>query len=72
MLHDELPAHQYDHTEQRRAQDQLAMAVGLEQLAGQIGDDESQKRGGAHHGGGHGGGEGPAQQQAAGAPGRAE
>ena len=41
------------------------MAEGLEQLPGQVGDDEPQKGDGPHHGGGHGDAEGHAQQQAA-------
>lgn len=43
MLDDELPAHQHDHAEQGRAQHQLGVAEGLEQLPGQVGDDEPQK-----------------------------
>ena len=41
------------------------MPVGLEQLSGQVRDDEAQKRDGSHHGGGHSNAEGYAQQQAA-------
>ena len=65
MLHDELPAHQHDHAKQGRTQHQLGVAEGLEELPGQVGDDEPQKGDGSHHGGGHGDAEGHAQQQAA-------
>ena len=44
MLDDELPAHQHDHAEQGRAQHQLGVAEGLEQLPGQVGDDEPKRR----------------------------
>ena len=64
MLHNELSAHQHDHAEQGRAQHQLGVPEGLEQLTGQVGNDEPQKGDGPHHGGGHGDVEGHAQQQA--------
>ena len=35
MLHNELSAHQHDHAEQGRAQHQLGVPEGLEQLTGQ-------------------------------------
>ena len=65
MLHNELSAHQHDHAEQGRAQHQLGVPEGFQQLTGQVCDDEPQKGDGSYHGGGHGDAESHAQQQAA-------
>ena len=44
------------------------MAVGLEELTGDVGDNQAEERDGAHHGSGHRDAQGDAQQQAADAP----
>ena len=36
MLHNELSAHQHDHAEQGRAQHQLGVPEGFQQLTGQV------------------------------------
>lgn len=63
MLSDDLPAHQRDHAKQRRTQYQLAVAIGLEQLPGKIGDDQPQEGNWPHHCRGHGNAHRYPQQQ---------
>ena len=63
MLHNQLPRHQDYHAKKGGAGNQLAVPEGLQQLAGEIGDDESHKGDGPHHGGGNSNGKGHPQQE---------
>ena len=67
-LHNELSADQDRHAKQRGAQDQLRVAVGFQELPGQVGHDQPQEGNGAHHGGRHGDAQRHADQQPADAP----
>ena len=68
MLHQELPRHQDDHPEEHRPRHQLGVAIGSQQLPGEVGHDESHEGDGPHHRRGHSDGQGDPQQQPAEAP----
>lgn len=49
MLHQELPRHQDDHPEEHRPRHQLGVAIGSQQLPGEVGHDEPHEGDGPHH-----------------------
>ena len=49
MFHNQLSCHQYDHSKQCASKDQLSMPECLQELSGQVGNDQSQKGDRSHH-----------------------
>lgn len=48
-LHQELPRYQDDHPEEHRPRHQLGVAIGSQQLPGEVGHDEPHEGDGPHH-----------------------